>query len=101
MSNKIKQKFGDSYDKFVAMLSEEDPIGIVYEDVGNFDEYEAEVQSILPRLSKCKSINDIQNVIYDEFCFYFTLEIAGPITRYRKISERVFNELKNLLPNIN
>jgi hypothetical protein len=92
----LRDRFGDSYRKLEALLFEEDPIGINFDD--NTDEYDPEVQTILPRLSSCATADDVQSVVHEEFCRWFDTEIAGARSRYKRISVRIFDELREIFP---
>lgn len=52
-----------------------DPIGI---DLGgNSDEYETEAGTVIPRLSRCVSAADVEQVLREEFTRWFGADIAG------------------------
>lgn len=91
----LKLRFGDAYDRLQAILFEEDPVGINFGH--NYDEYDPEVRTILPRLRTCRSVRDIQVAIHEEFCRWFNPETAGPLTRYEHVAERAFTELRPLI----
>ena len=61
----LRSEFSSLYDAVLAILFDADPVGINFEF--NTDEYEPEVGTILPRLSKCHSVDDLQRVIHEEF----------------------------------
>lgn len=85
----VKEAFGaELWDEVTALLFAEDPLGI---NLGsNTDEYEPEVQTILPRLVGCASSRDAQWVIHEEFVRWFDEAIAGPPERYRAVAERIW-----------
>lgn len=87
---KLKDEFKDLYDRVAAILFEVDPIGINFEH--NTDEYEPEVDTILPRLRSCASADDTQRVIHEEFVWWFGAESAGSAHSYSEIAERVWAE---------
>lgn len=72
------------FEEASALLFREDPMGINFET--NSDEYEPEVGTILPRLPNCRSPEDVQRVMHEEFTAWFDSETAGPIQRYREVS---------------
>ena len=87
---KLKEEFEGLYDRVAAILFEVDPIGINFEH--NNDEYEPEVDTILPRLRSCVSADDAKQVIHEEFVRWFGAESAGSAHAYSKIAERVWAE---------
>src|SRR4051812_45908706 len=64
-----------------ALLFRHDPIDLDYET--NVDEYDSEARTVLPRLISCRSAEDVERVLHEEFCRWFTAETAGPQERYR------------------
>ena len=92
----LREEYKGLYDRLVAILFEEDPVGINFED--NTDEYEPEVGSILPRLKTCRSALDVQTVVHEEFIRWFDARTAGPPERYRKVATRVWTEISLLSP---
>jgi hypothetical protein len=52
-----------------------DPIGINFES--NTDEYDAEAGTVLPRLSACGSMAEVEEVLREEFCRWFGADIGG------------------------
>jgi hypothetical protein len=65
----IKREYGTLFVSISAALFEADPVGINF-DV-NTDEYEPETATIIPRLGSAKSTQDVQAIVYDEFCRWF------------------------------
>ncbi len=63
-----------------------DPIGITF-DNECIDEYDAEAGTILPRLARCRSQIEARRIVFEEFCKWFTPEIAGNEDRYARIAE--------------
>ncbi len=80
--------YQDLMEKISKILFEEDPIGINFEE--NTDEYDTEARTIVPRLGNSKSIEDIQQILHEEFCRWFDEKTAGEISRYRRIAERIW-----------
>lgn len=72
----LRDEYRGLYDRLAAILFEEDPVGISFED--NTDEYEPEVDSILPRLRVCRTATDVQTVVHEEFVRWFDVDTAGP-----------------------
>lgn len=83
----LRRQHGALYDAVSAILFEEDPIGINFGS--NADEYEPEVDTILPRLAGCVTVEDVRAVVHEEFVRWFDLSIAGPAERYTRIAGRI------------
>jgi hypothetical protein len=87
----LRQRFGSTYDRLSLILFEEDPVGINFKT--NTDEYEPEVDTILPRLRSCESIEHVRNVVYEEFVHWFGAEQVGELSSFQRIAERVLDEI--------
>ena len=57
----LRQRYGKLYDLVEEILFRHDPIGINFGD--NSDEYDPEVDTILPRLDRCESVDQVRDVI--------------------------------------
>jgi hypothetical protein len=86
--NRLRAEYSGLFDEAAAILFELDPIGINFET--NRDEYEPEVETILPRLRTCQSREDARKVIHDEFTRWFDRDTAGPESRYELVAERIW-----------
>lgn len=84
----VKEAYGELYDQLSRALFEADPIGINFVD--NTDEYEPEVDTILPRLASCTGPEDVQKVLHEEFIRWFEADTAGPIENYAALSATVW-----------
>ncbi len=84
----VKKRYGRFFDQVSEILFRNDPIGINFED--NTDEYEPEVETILPRLSECNSHEDVLLVVHEEFRKWFNGD-AGPRTNYTRISQEIWD----------
>jgi hypothetical protein len=73
-----------------ALLYRHDPIGIAFAEYGNDDEYEPEARTIEPRLSSCKSVQDVVQVVHEEFVHGFGPETAGPQSDYAAIAKETW-----------
>lgn len=91
----LKAQFGSAYDALRALLFEEDPEGLNLGD--NTDEYDPEVRTILPRLGDCYSVDDVQDVVSEEFRRWFGPAPVERRSAYRSVAERIFAELPTLL----
>ena len=94
-SARLREYWGEAYHQLNTILFEEDPIGINFEE--NTNEYEPEVETILPRLGACGSARAVQSVLHEEFIRWFSPEIAGSAEKYEDISTRVWWEVMPLL----
>ena len=88
----LRQRFGSLYDFILGLLFEVDPIGINFET--NADEYEPEVDTILPRLEEGKTVEDLQRIVHEEFVRWFGAETAGAAAKYMGIARRLHAELE-------
>lgn len=91
----LRQRYGAAYDQLSAILFEEDPVGINFGN--NSDEYEPEVDTILPRLRACRTVIDIRDVVHAEFVHWFGLDDIGDAEAYRRVAERIWSELSDVL----
>ncbi len=70
------------------ILFRHDPIGVSFDD--NTDEYDSEVGTILPRMSRCASADEVRHVVFDEFQKWFTPEVAGDEMKYDAIARELW-----------
>lgn len=84
----LKEQYGALFDRISSALFEADPVGINFET--NTDEYDPEVGTIIPRLKHAASAHDVEAIIHEEFCRWFSLEDAGPKKQYRLVATRVW-----------
>jgi hypothetical protein len=87
----LRNEYKRLHEWLSALLFEEDPIGINFED--NTDEYDLEAGTIVPRLKDCHGVEDVSAVVHEEFVHWFDEEIAGPPERYAKIAARIWSEM--------
>jgi hypothetical protein len=90
---RLRATYGSLYDAVSDTLFRHDPIDINYET--NTDEYNLEVDTILPRLKSCGSIEDVQAVVYEEFCNWFDAEDVGSPERYRELATEIWQLWQN------
>jgi len=84
---RVRNEYRDLYDSVVALLFRHDPVGINFEC--NTDEYEPEVDTILPRLRDCQSAEDVNRVVHEEFTRWFGFT-AGAQEKYAQIALEVW-----------
>jgi hypothetical protein len=90
-----KRLWGVAFEELSAILFAEDPIGINFEH--NSDEYEPEVETILPRLRSCRSVSHVRDAVHQEFVRWFDASTAGSAEMYQRIAERIWTEVMPLL----
>ncbi len=81
--------YGELFDATAALLFCHDPISISFGNP-NTDEYEPEVETILPRLSNCHSSEEVRRVVHEEFVRWFGADTAGPQERYEQIASELW-----------
>jgi hypothetical protein len=94
---RLKAQYGALFDAMAALLYRHDPIGINFDD--NKDEYEPEAGTILPRLSGCRSAEDVNQVVHEEFVRWFDRGTAGPPEHYEIIASEVWQLWQGHLAN--
>jgi hypothetical protein len=85
---RLQVEYGTLFDRVAALLFRYDPASITFEI--NRDEYETEARTILPRLRTCKSVEDVQRVVHEEFVRWFDEATAGPAERYGEIASEIW-----------
>ena len=84
----IRREYGALFASISAALFEADPVGINFEE--NTDEYDAEAGTIIPRLGSAKSSEDVQTIVYEEFCRWFGPITAPPREKYASVSVKIW-----------
>jgi hypothetical protein len=85
---RLRKAYGELYDELSRLLFDTDPMRINFGD--NTDEYEPEVDTILPRLAGCQGKVEVQAVLYEEFSRWFGAEEAATVESYPELAERVW-----------
>lgn len=85
---RLKAEYGELFDSVSALLYRHDPIGINFEE--NTDEYDLEARTILPRLRRCHTLEDVHNAVYSEFVHWFDADIAGAPEHYMQIAAEIW-----------
>lgn len=83
----MQQQFGTLYDVVLDILYRADLARVHSPDQ---TEYGPETNTILPMLCRCATVEDVHNLIYSQFCQWFTPSIAGPYDNYRHAAEQIF-----------
>jgi hypothetical protein len=71
-----------------ALLHRHDPIGIAFED--NPDEYRPEAESIVARLPRARSVDDVHTLVHEVFVRWFGEDTAGRAGHYEAIAHDVW-----------
>ena len=89
MNSKLKNKLRKIFNKH-------DPIIYFGKDT-NFDEYDPEIEGVILRFQRSNNLKKFTEEIYNLFQKMFSQEIAGPISKYKKLAEGVYDLLKSEL----
>lgn len=65
-----------------------DPIGINFET--NTDEYDPEAGTVIPRLSACTSVDDVEGVLIEEFIRWFGADVVEDRTRFAPLANEIW-----------
>ena len=80
--SELRRRYRTLYDELEKLFYKHDPIGISFEP----DEYDPEVELLLPRLSQVRTERELTNEIHAIFQHMFSPETAGPRKRYAPIA---------------
>lgn len=83
----LKRRYGVLYDELESVFFEHDPIGISYTP----DEYDPEVELLLPKLTQVRSAAELTDAIHSTFRDMFTPRIAGPRRKYEPIARDIWS----------
>ncbi len=75
-------------DEMEALLYRHDPVGIGFGD--NPDEYRPEAESIVARLPRARSVDDVRTLVHRQFVRWFDEDTASPADRYEVIARKVW-----------
>jgi hypothetical protein len=75
------------------ILYRHDPVGVAGAGAPE-DEYEPEVGTILPKLQRAKSVEDVRRVVHAEFVSWFDEVTAGREEAYSDIAKEIWELLK-------
>ncbi|HFB65967.1 MAG TPA: hypothetical protein ENJ60_10560 [Aeromonadales bacterium] len=87
---KLKLQYKNLYSDIESILFKHDLMGINYEY--NTDEYEPEVDTIIPRLKEAKNIEDVTIIVYEEFLRWFGIELMGKKNneKYKSVATEIW-----------
>jgi len=74
-----------------------DPIGLLVHGAPD-DEYSLEVGTIVPRLEVAASVDDVQQILHEEFVRWFA-DSAGPLEAYRAIAVEIWDSAQKIRSN--
>src|SRR5262249_4173497 len=83
---KINREYGSLYGQLLEILFRYDPGRVNYEV--NPDEYEPEVDLILPQLKECSSAGDVASLVRRVIVQMFSS--AGPLSEYEELSREIW-----------
>jgi hypothetical protein len=83
----LKRRYKALFAELTIAFFEVDPVGINFEE--NTDEYEAEVGTVLPRLTDAHSVDDVNQILREEFRFWFD-RFSYDQRRLAELAERVW-----------
>lgn len=90
---RLKAAYKNIYDELRAIVSRHDPIGIDSGD--NADEYDPEVDTILPRLKEAHSADDVRRITLEEFARWLGDSIAGSEQQYDAMAHEIWELWQN------
>jgi hypothetical protein len=73
-------------------ITEEDPIGIYFPEIDNWDEYKPEADLIFKDINTCRSQQEVELLLWRVFVKYFGEKIAGNPSLYRNLAERLWSK---------
>ena len=73
-------------------VNEADPIGLL--EIGApTDEYSPEIGTIVPRIANAQRLDDVTDVLHEEFLRWFGAGAAGPRDAYEAPARRIWDAL--------
>ncbi len=83
-------QFPELYTAIVTILFQYDPVGICDDSNATQEtEYAPEVDTLLPRLKEAASLEELLQIVHEEFVFWFGIS-AGPIERYEQVAADIW-----------
>lgn len=80
--------------QLLEIINRHDPIGIIFKEDGNWDEYAPEVDDIRGRLPSCKAQEDVQELLWRVFTAWFGKDIAETKEPFHAIAEDIWLNLR-------
>lgn len=86
---RLRTEYGELFIDLLRIACEEDPIGV--QAVGMPPtEYEPKVRRIFPGLRGVQSADELRHLIHTVFVDMFDAQLAGPVDRYDRMAERMW-----------
>jgi hypothetical protein len=82
------------FSEISAILFRHDPIGINFDD--NTDEYDPEAGTILTRLRRDLSLEELTSIVHEEFVRWFERGVAGPREKYSAIAAEILTAYRKV-----
>lgn len=79
----------EMFEAILKILFHYDPLGICFHELGA-SEYSLEVNTILPRLKKTLSVDDIRQIVHEEFTRWFGLSENRMADKYESIAKDIW-----------
>jgi len=77
------------FEAVLKVLFQHDPIGICNHDTGA-SQYSIEVDTILPRLERALSVEDVHKIVHEEFVYWFNATGERSASKYEAIAKEVW-----------
>jgi hypothetical protein len=84
----VRQRHPGLFASVSGAMFRQDPIAINFGS--NTDEYDPEAGTVIPRLTDCASVDDVEQVLHEEFTRWFGTDIAGDRARYASLAKEVW-----------
>ena len=96
--------YGIFFAEVQAIITRHDPMGIIFEDLPQAaeTEYEMEAGTIIPRLPGAHSLNDVQQIVDEEFNRWFGADTSSDPRRrprIRGITGEIWDAWNRFIPN--
>lgn len=88
-----RREYGGLYEEVEAILFRHDPVGINFGE--NTDEYDPEVSTILPRVVRATSQDEVQRIVREEFEHWFGPDIIMRGESSEVIAAEIFEAVVN------
>lgn len=76
------------------LLIDHDPVGLISDDDKNYDEYDPEVDSIFSSLHTCENADDVLDLVWNVFVYWFGEKTLKGKEHYRGIADEIWNAIR-------
>ena len=87
MESELKKNQPELFQAVSQVMFKHDLMEINYET--NTDEYDSEAGTVIPRLKDCRSVNDVGDVLFEEFSRWFN-KSAGKRHQYNELANDIW-----------